>query len=54
MLNIYRTDQRILSELEKPTDGCWIKLTMPTMDECADISEEYNIDIADVRAALDI
>lgn len=54
MLNIYRTDQRILSELEKPTDGCWIKLTMPTMDECADISEEYNIDIVDVRAALDI
>jgi magnesium transporter len=54
MLNIYRTDQRILSELEKPTDGCWIKLTMPTMDECTDISEEYNIDIADVRAALDI
>lgn len=53
MMNIYRTDDRILHELDMPEDGCWIKLTMPTLEECTDVSERYDIDIADVRAALD-
>ncbi|MBQ1901502.1 MAG: magnesium transporter CorA family protein [Lachnospiraceae bacterium] len=53
MINIYRTDDRILHELEMPEEGCWIKLTMPTLEECTDVSERYNIDIADIRAALD-
>lgn len=53
MINIYRTDDRIIRERDEASDGCWIKLTAPTLEECAEISEKYGIDVADVRAALD-
>ena len=53
MINIYRTDDRIIREIEKIESGCWIKLTDPTLEECGDISEKFDIDIADIRAALD-
>ena len=53
MLNIYKTDDRIIHEIEKFEEGCWIKLTDPTLEECAAVSEEHGIDIADLRAALD-
>ena len=53
MVNIYRTDDRIIREIEDIEAGCWIKLTDPTLEECGDISEKFDIDIADIRAALD-
>lgn len=34
-------------------DGAWIQLTAPTLEECAEVSEQYGMDIADIRAALD-
>lgn len=53
MINIYKTDDRIISEMEQYDDGAWVKLTAPTLEECAEISDRYDMDIADVRAALD-
>lgn len=53
MINIYRTDDRIISEIDQYTDGAWVKLTAPTLEECAEISDRFHMDIADVRAALD-
>ena len=53
MINIYRTDDRIIRELDAFEPGAWINLTAPTLEECADISEQFGMDIADVRAALD-
>ncbi|MCR5053959.1 MAG: magnesium transporter CorA family protein [Lachnospiraceae bacterium] len=53
MLNYYRTDDRRMQELTAAEAGCWIKLTTPTLEECTKISEKYDIDIADLRAALD-
>ena len=53
MINIYRTDDRIISELEEFEPGSWINLTAPTLEECADIADKFNMDVADVRAALD-
>ncbi len=53
MINIYRTDNRIISELEQYDVGAWVKLTAPTLEECAEISDRYDMDIADLRAALD-
>lgn len=53
MKTIYRTDDRVLRELEQAEDGSWIKLTTPTLEECASVAETYDIDIADIRAALD-
>ncbi len=53
MIDFYRTDDRVLHELSDAEAGCWIKLTTPTLEECASVSERYDIDIADIRAALD-
>ena len=53
MINIYRTDNRIISEIDQYMDGAWIQLTAPTLEECAEVSEQYGMDIADIRAALD-
>lgn len=53
MINIYRTDDRIISEIDQYMDGAWVKLTAPTLEECAEISDRFHMDIADVRAALD-
>ncbi|MCF0131388.1 MAG: magnesium transporter CorA family protein [Pseudobutyrivibrio sp.] len=53
MINIYRTDDRIVRELEQFEEGSWINLTAPTLEECADIADKFNMDVADVRAALD-
>lgn len=53
MLKIYRTDNGILTEQEEITEGVWIDLTAPTMDETARLSKRFGIDLVDVRAALD-
>ena len=53
MINIYRTDNRIISEIDHVEDGAWIMLTSPTMEETSHIAENCDIDVADLRAALD-
>lgn len=53
MINIYRTDNRIISEIDQFDTGAWVKLTAPSLEECAEISDRFQMDIADVRAALD-
>ena len=53
MIKIYKTEESIVNEIEKVEDGCWINMITPTMEECINISEQFDIDIADVRAALD-
>ena len=53
MINIYRTDNRIISEIDQFDTGAWVKLTTPSLEECAEISDRFHMDIADVRAALD-
>ena len=53
MIHIYRTDNRIISEIDQFDTGAWVKLTAPSLEECAEISDRFHMDIADVRAALD-
>lgn len=53
MLNIYRTDDGIISELTEFTDGIWVKLTAPTKEEGERVSKAFDIDFDDIRAALD-
>lgn len=53
MLKIYRTDHQIIDEKDQMEDGVWIELTNPTMQECQKVAQMYEIDIADIRAALD-
>ncbi len=53
MISRYITDNGTLREINENTQGMWINLTAPSHDESLEIAERYNIDIADVRAALD-
>ena len=53
MINIYKTDNGIISEIDTYESGSWIQLTTPTLEECDEISMRYNMDRDDVRAALD-
>lgn len=53
MITLYRTDDRILSEIQEYGSGAWIVMTKPTIDESKSIAERFEIDLADVRAALD-
>ncbi|MCD8330505.1 MAG: magnesium transporter CorA family protein, partial [Lachnospiraceae bacterium] len=53
MLNIYRTENQILHELEEFEDGIWIKLTAPTEEESQRVARAFNIEFDDILAALD-
>ena len=55
MINIYRTDQHILSKLDsyKEQNGLWINLVNPTTEEINEVAEFYEIDSADLQTALD-
>lgn len=53
LIHIYKTDNSVIQEITQYEEGAWIKLTAPTLEECAEISEQFEMDIADVRAALD-
>lgn len=54
MIKIYKTEESIVNEIEKVEDGCWINMGKhrPWRSDI-NISEQFDIDIADVRAALD-
>lgn len=53
MIKYYKTEHRILSEIEENEKDIWIAVTKPTVEESRFIAEEYDIDLEDVRAALD-
>lgn len=53
MLNIYKTDDGVIRELDEFEDGIWVKLTAPTKEEGQRVSEAFDIEFDDIRAALD-
>ena len=53
LTKIYKTEDNIISELQSYEEGSWINMVAPSLEECVDISEQFNIDIDDIRAALD-
>lgn len=53
MIKIYRTENNKIGELHAFEPGSWIQLTDPSMEEMQMVSERFDIDIADVRAAMD-
>ena len=53
MIKIYKTEDSIVHEIEKSEEGAWINMVSPNMEECMKIAEQFDIDIGDVRAALD-
>lgn len=53
MLQIFKTVEDELQEVEQISEGCWAALTKPTNEELQLVGGETGIDIDDLRAPLD-
>lgn len=53
MVKLYRTDDRRIHEKEIIDDGVWIHMVDPTAEESQQVADALNVDVADIRAALD-
>lgn len=53
MIKYYKTDDSIIRQLPQMEDGVWIQMTQPDMAESRGVAEKFDIDITDLRAALD-
>ncbi|MBP3621683.1 MAG: magnesium transporter CorA family protein [Lachnospiraceae bacterium] len=53
MISRYITEKGKLMEINEYKPGMWINLTAPSQDESLEIAKQYDIDLTDVRAALD-
>ena len=49
MMTYYRTDDQVIHEEEKLSDGVWVQMINPTHDECEEIAEKLMVDIDDVK-----
>ena len=53
MVRMFRTSDGAIHEIKEPQDGCWVALTNPTATEIFEISEQFQIEVDDLRAPLD-
>ena len=53
MINIFKTIDNAIHQIEEPEKDCWISLVHPDETELHRVAERYAIDIDDLRAALD-
>ena len=50
MVRMFRTSDGAIHEIQEPQDGCWVA---PTSTEIFEISEQFQIEVDDLRAPLD-
>ena len=53
MVKLYRTDDRLIHEEKTIDDGVWIHMVDPSVEESQKVAEILDVDVADIRAALD-
>ncbi len=53
MVDIYKTDNKVLSKLDNIEDGWWINMVNPTSSELSLVSGYFDIDADDLATALD-
>lgn len=53
MIKYYRTENGKIQENKSFENGGWIKAVAPTYEESVSLSNQFDIDIADIRAAMD-
>ncbi len=53
MMKIFRTMEEGIRQVSEIQEGCWVALSDPTASEILSISNEYGIDMEDLRAPLD-
>ncbi len=53
MVKLYRTDDRLIHEEKTIDDGVWIHMVDPSVEESQNVADILDVDVADIRAALD-
>lgn len=53
MIKYFKTDNQIIHEEERLADGVWVQMITPTGEECEEMAQMLNVDIDDIKAALD-
>ena len=53
MVRIFKTIDGSIHQIQEAQDGCWIALTNPTATEIFEISEQFEIEVDDLRVPLD-
>lgn len=53
MVQYWKTDDRKIYEVDKLEEGVWVQMVNPTMDEATQLAEALQIDVDDLKAALD-
>ena len=53
MLKKFITDNGVIRQIDDYCPGNWVVLIDPAKDECEEVAAKYNIDISDIRAAMD-
>ena len=53
MIRIFKTVDGAIHQVEEPQEGCWVALTNPTATEIFELSEQFQIEVDDLRAPLD-
>ena len=54
MVQIYRTDDRIIHEEEKISPGAWVNMVNPTVTEGEEIARELELGIGEVKLVIDL
>ena len=53
MVKYYKTDDSVIHEEKKIDDGVWIHMVDPSVEESQIVADALDVDVADIRAALD-
>ncbi len=53
MVTIYKTENSKIKQIDAKQEGCWVALIKPTEQELLEVSKEHNIELDDLKAALD-
>lgn len=53
MIRYYKTIDSKLEKLKSFENGCWVNLVEPTQSEIKEVSDMFDIDIENIKAALD-
>lgn len=53
MIKIFKTMDGVIQEIQEQQIGCWISLIKPTEQELHYVSSEFQIELDDLKAALD-
>lgn len=54
VVRMFKSIDGAIHQIQEPQEGCWIALTNPTATEIFELSEQFEIEVDDLRAPLDV